>query len=251
MPIQNREEFKNYCLRRLGFPVIQIEVAPEQIEDRIDDALTKYFDYHFDGSEEIYYIHLIENQDVTNNYIELPDEFFAVDEIVPISQDSLASGSGIFNVTYQFLMSDFWGSGGFVGGNLSYIELLKSYLATVRHRLSPVPSFQFNRKTNKLVFTTGIANLQRLAPRILIHGYKKLDVEKYPDIWEDEFLKDYATALIKKQWGENLKKYTNLNLPGGIQIDGKSIYDEAQAEVERLEQKLISNLSLPPRFFVG
>lgn len=251
MKIQNKEEFAQYCLRRLGFPVIQIEVAPEQIEDRIDDALVKYWDYHFDGSEEIYYLHTITNDDITNNYISLPEEFFAVDEVYPFTQTASGQGGGIFNATYQFMLNDFYNSAMILSGKLNYFETLKSYLATLQHRLSPVASFQFNRKTNKITFTEGMVSIKNKASKVLFHGYKKIDPNIYPDVWEDEFLKDYATALIKRQWGENLKKYQNLNLPGGIQISGKEIFDEAIADIERLENKLISNLHSPPKFFMG
>lgn len=254
----SRDTFKDYCLRQLGFPVIQIEVDPEQIEDRIDDALNKYYDYHFDGVEEDYYVVHLTPTDITNNYLTLDEKIFSVVSVMPISNAAGYSGSSdLFNVQYQFYLNDFYGgtaeySGlATLGGNLNYIETFKSYIATIQHRLTPTISFNFNRKTNKVFFNELLTNINMRSPILVFKVFKKLDVSVYTDVWNDEFLKEYATALIKRQWGSNLKKYGNLNLPGGLTINGDAIYAEAIEQITALEQKLINDLQQPADFLVG
>lgn len=253
MPTTNREEFADYCLRRLGFPVIEINVAEEQVEDRIDDALYKWHDYHFDGVEEDYLIVPITDNDVSNGYIVLEEKVFSVVSILPIGNDSsVGIGAGdLFNAQYQFYMNDFYGSNNLISSNLEYLSSLKSYLTTAQMTVSPINSFNFNRKTNRLRFNEPLSRLKEKSSSVVIKVYKKIDESLFSDIWDDEFLKEYATALIKKQWGENLKKYGNMNLPGGITINGETIFNEAVTDIERLETKLINSLQIPSDFFMG
>lgn len=249
----SREEFGRYCLTRLGFPVIEINVAEEQIDDRIDDALLKYWDYHFDGVEEEYLVVQITDTDLANGYIQLDDEVFSVIKVLPIGTGNAfgLGGQDFFSVKYQFYMNDLYGSNNIIGGNLSYIDGFKSYLETMNMTLTPGVSFNFNRKTNRLRFNETIASIKNKADIIVLKVYRKLDVDAFNEVWNDEFLKDYATALIKKQWGDNLKKYGNVTLPGGITINGQEIYTEAAVEIERLEKKLSSDLQLPLDFYMG
>ena len=247
-----RDQFADYCLRRLGFPVIEINVAEEQVDDRIDDALSKYWDYHFDGVEEEYLIVPITDADVANGYITLPDSAFAVVSILPIgSTTATGVGSDIFNAQYQFYLNDFYSTNNIVGSNLSYFTTMKSYLSTLERELVPINSFNFNRKTNRLRFNEPMSLIKSKASTLVAKIYRKLDVDAFPDIWDDEFMKDYATALIKRQWGENLKKYGSLTLPGGITLNGEAIYTEAVADIDRLETKLTTDLQLPTNFLVG
>ena len=248
-----REQFTDYCLRRLGFPVIEINVAEEQVDDRIDDALSKYWDYHFDGVEEDYLIVPITSNDVSNGYITLEEKVFSVISILPIGNDSsVGIGAGdLFNAQYQFYMNDFYGSNNIVSSNLEYLSSLKSYLSTAQMTVSPINSFNFNRKTNRLRFNESLSRLKEKSSSIVIKVYKKIDETVFSDVWDDEFLKEYATALIKKQWGENLKKFGNMNLPGGITLNGEAIFNEAIADIERLETKLTIDLQIPNDFFMG
>lgn len=247
-----REEFTDYCLRRLGFPVIDINVDEAQIDDRIDDALSKYWDYHFDGVEEDYLIYPITNTDVSNGYITLDEKVFSVINVLPIGSDftSGSSGDDLFNAQYQFFLNDFY-SGGVMGAGVDYLATLQSYLSTVQLTVSPLSSFNFNRKTNRLRFNEPLSLIKQKSPSIVLKIYRKLDVNTFNDIWADEFLKDYATALIKRQWGEQLKKYGGLTLPGGITINGTDIYNEAIADIEKLETKLTRDLQLPLDFYIG
>lgn len=249
----SREEFTDYCLRRLGFPVIEINVAEEQVDDRIDDALSKYWDYHFDGVEEDYLIVPITDTDVANEYITLEEKVFAVISILPLGGD-VSSGMGggdLFSAQYQFFMNDFYSTNNIVSSSLQYYNMLQSYLSTVQMTVAPINSFKFNRKTNRLRFNEPLSLIKQKSSSVVIKVYKKLDETVFSDIWDDEFLKEYATALIKKQWGENLKKFGNVNLAGGITINGENIYNEAIAEIEKLETKLQKDLQLPNDFFMG
>lgn len=248
-----RTEFADYCLRRLGFPVIEINVAEEQVDDRIDDAIYKWHDYHFDGVEEDYLIVTITNNDVTNGYITLEEKVFSVVSVLSIGNDvSTGVGGGdLFNAQYQFYMNDFYNSSNIIGNNLDYLNSLKSYLSTLQLTITPNNSFTFNRKTNRIRFNEPLSLLKEKTSNIVLKIYKKLDVDTFNDIWADEFLKEYATALIKRQWGENLKKYGNMNLPGGITINGDAIYAEAITDIEKLETRLTRDLQLPLDFYIG
>jgi hypothetical protein len=248
-----REEFKDYCLRRLGFPVIEINVAEEQVEDRVDDALLKYFDYHYDGVEEDYLIVNISDNDVTNGYITLEEKVFSIISILPVGNDtSMGVGGGdLFNAQYQFYMNDFYNQSNIIGSGIDYLTSMKSYLSTLQLSIAPINTFNFNRKTNRLRFNQPLSTIKNKSNAIVLKVYKKLDITIFSDVWDDEFLKDYTTALIKKQWGENLKKFGSMTLPGGITINGEAIYSEAVTEVERLEKKLTADLQLPLDFYTG
>lgn len=248
-----RESFTDYCLRRLGFPVIEINVAEEQVDDRIDDALGKFFDYHFDGVEEDYLIVPISDADVSNGYITLDEKVFSVISILPIGNDtSMGVGGGdLFNAQYQFYMNDFYNQSNIIGSGIDYIYSMKSYLSTLQLSITSINTFNFNRKTNRLRFNEPLSLIKEKSNNIVLKVYKKLDIQTFNDVWDDEFLKDYATALIKKQWGENLKKFGSMTLPGGITINGEAIYSEAVTEIERLEKKLTADLQLPLDFYIG
>jgi len=245
-------EFADYCLRRLGFPVIEINVAEEQVDDRIDDAIAKYWDYHFDGVEEDYLIVPITDAAVSAGYITLEEKVFSVISVLPINDSSTAVGAGdLFNAEYQFYMNDFYNSSNVVGNNLSYLDGMKSYLSTLQMILSPLNSFKFNRKTNRIKFNEPLSVLKEKASNLVLKIYRKIDTDTYSDIWADEFLKEYATALIKRQWGENLKKYGSMTLPGGITINGEAIYAEAVTEIDKLEKRLTVDLQLPLDIYIG
>lgn len=248
-----RVEFADYCLRRLGFPVIEINVAEEQVDDRIDDALYKWHDYHFDGVEEDYLIVPITDAAVAAGYITLEEKVFSVISVLPIGHDaSTGVGSGdLFSAQYQFYMNDFYGSSNIVGGGLSDIIGMKTYLSTLQLTVSPLNSFNFNRKTNRISFNEPLSILKARATKLVLKIYRKIEPDTYSEIWSDEFLKEYATALIKRQWGENLKKYGSMNLPGGITINGDAIYAEAVTEIDKLEKRLTVDLQLPLDIYIG
>ena len=248
---RTKEELADYCLRRLGYPVIDINVDQEQVMERIDDALDKYYDYHFDGTEERYLCVKLQDSDVTNGYIQLPDLIFSVVRVYPFLASSFLSGTDLFSAQYQFFLNDFYVTPGVATGNVQYYDALRGYTEMIQEQMSPVKSFHFNRKTNRVYFTESMSTVKAKAPILMFKVYVKLDPEKFPEMWDDLWLKAYSTALVKKQWGGNLKKFGNVNLPGGITLNGDAIYSEAVDEMAQLEQQLYSDLQLPADFILG
>jgi len=248
---RSKEELAEYCLRRLGHPVIEINVDREQVMERIDDALDKFYDYHFDGTEERYLFVQLQDSDVANGYIQLPDMIFSVVKVYPFVASAFLSGTDLFSAQYQFFLNDFYVTPGIATGNLQYYNALRGYTETIQQQMSPVKSFHFNRKTNRIYFTESLDIIKKKSVALMFKVYVRLEPELYPEMWDDSFLKGYSTALIKKQWGGNLKKFGNVNLPGGITLNGEQIYSEAETEIEQLEQQLYNDLQLPSDFILG
>ena len=246
MAITSREQFKEYILRRLGYPVIDINVDAEQIEDRIDDALLKFRDYHFDGMEHVYYPHQLTSTDITNRYITLPNDFVGVTRVFDIN-DSYGA-MNMFNVRYQLHLNELF--------NISSVSVTP-YVVAMRHIefLEEVfvgkKPIRFNRNMNKLQIDMGWDDDVQPGQFIMIEGYREVDPEEYPDVWEEPWLKQYATALVKRQWGEHLKLYEGMNLPGGITFNGQKIWDEAQEEIQKLEDTVVNDYSLPVTDMIG
>ncbi|MCX8008213.1 MAG: hypothetical protein N3A54_00760 [Patescibacteria group bacterium] len=252
---ETREEFIQNCLCRLGYPVIEINVSPEQCEILVDQALQKYWDYHFDGQIPVYYVHLITAQNKTNNTVVLPDKIHGVVSILPISNLSIPTTAGsvqtVSEIQQYHTLSDLIQNGGILRGNASYLYTFRTYLETLTYTLSPSISFQFNRKTNTIIFNESLAKIAEKAERLVIEGYEYIDPNEFPEVWNDEWLKEYTTALMKRQWGENMKKFSNLPLPGGATLNGEGIYNEAVTDIERLETRLYKDLQIPINFYIA
>lgn len=248
---QNREEFREYCLGRLGHPVIDINVDITQIDDRIDDALDRFYDYHFDGVEETSYVYKIQDIDVINGYIPLDPKIFSVVSVYPFTASSFLSGSDLFSAQYQFFLNDFYATPGVATGNIQYFDMLRSYTDTIQKEMAPVKSFHFNRKTSKIFFSQTLSSIKLMAPAVLFKVYTKIDIDRYPAVWDDYMLKALATAYIKKQWGSILSKFGNVNLPGGITLNGVEIYTQAVDEINQLEDQLMNSYQLPIDFQIG
>lgn len=246
MAITTRQQFKDYVLRRLGAPVIDINVDNEQVEDRIDDALIKFRDYHYDGTEHVYYPHVITASDMSNKYITLPESLIGVTRVFDIN-DSY-SATNLFNVRYQLHLNELF--------NISSVSV-QPYIMAMRHIefLEEVfvgkKPIRFNRHTDKLYVDMSWSEDIQAGQYIIIDGYASLDPNVYTDIWDDSWLKKYATALVKKQWGENLKKFEGMQLPGGVTFNGQKIWEEANEEVIKLEEEVIMDYSLPVTDMIG
>jgi len=244
--ITSREKFKEYILRRLGAPVIDINVDDEQVEDRIDDALLKFRDYHFDGMEHVYYPHKLTQADMDNEYITLPDDFVGVTRIFDIN-DSYGA-MNLFNVRYQLHLNELF--------NISSVSVTP-YVVAMRHIefLEEVfvgkKPIRYNRNTDKLYIDMNWKDDTVVGQYVMIDGYREVNPETYPDVWEEPWLKQYATALVKRQWGEHLKLYEGMNLPGGITFNGQKIWDEATEEIQKLEDTVINDYSLPVTDMIG
>lgn len=242
----SRVEFKEYCLRKLGKPVIEINVDDDQVEDRIDESLKYYYDYHFDGSEKIYYKHQVTDADKANKYITLPENIIGAVRVFPIGDPSIRSDD-LFNIRYQIALNDLY--------TLTSVSMVPYYmvmqhLATVSEMLVGKQPIRYNRHTNKCYIDMDW-NSVATGEYLLIEAYEVIDPVTYTDAWGDRWLQEYAAAKIKYQWGTNLTKFTGLSLPGGVQFNGEKILNDAERNIEKLESEMISSYSLPVADMVG
>lgn len=249
----SKEQLKDYCLRRLGFPVIDINVDEDQVDDRIDDALQKYATFHYDGTEKDYMGYQITEADISNRYITIPDAVIGVTRVFPLSSDVVNTGSGsnfnIFDLNYQLRLNELYE---FTSSSYTYYYIARSHIRMLEMILVGENPIRFNQKMNRLYIDMHWSAPEVPAGRfIVIECHKVLDPDTYTDVYNDNWLKEYSTQLIKKQWGENLKKYGNYTLPGGMTINGQTIYEEAIADIARLETQLRDVYEEPPMFEVG
>lgn len=241
-----RSTFKDYCLRRLGYPVIDINVDEEQLQDRIDDALAKFRDYHYDGTERVLLPHQLTEEDRTNKYISLDENIVGVTRVLDIG-DAINS-SNLFNIRYQMHLNDL-----FDFSSSSYV----SYVMAMRHVETLEEIFvgskpiRFNRHVDRLYIDMKWDEDISVGEYMIIDGYRTIEPETYADVWNDPWLKKYATALIKRQWGENLKKFEGMQLPGGITFNGQKIWEEATDEINKIEEELTNSYSLPVMDMIG
>lgn len=242
----SKAEFKEYCLRKLGKPVIEINVDDDQVDDRIDESLRYYWDYHFDGSEKIYYKHAVTQDDRTNKYITLPENIIGAVSVFSISDPSIRSDD-LFNIRYQIALNDLY--------TLTSVSMVPYYmvmehLALITELLVGKQPIRYSRHKDRLHIDTDWNNI-RVGEYLLIEAYEVIDPNTWTDAWNDRWLQNYCTALIKRQWGSNLTKFSGLQLPGGVQFNGEKIYNDAVDEITKMEQEMISSYSLPVSDMVG
>ena len=238
--------FKEYCLRKLGKPVIEINVDDDQVDDRIDEALRYWYDYHFDGSEKIYYKHAITDTDVTNKYITLPENIIGAVSIFSIGDPSLSSDD-LFNIRYQIALNDIY-----TLTNVSLVPyyMVMEHLALMTELLVGKQPIRYSRHKDRLHVDMDW-NTVAVGSFLLVEAYEVVDPETYTDAYNDRWLQNYATTLIKEQWGSNLTKFTGMTLPGGVQFNGEKIYNDAVDARTKLEQEMISSYSLPVLDMIG
>ena len=312
-----RAEFKTYCLRKLGFPVIEINVDDDQVEDRIDEALSYFQDYHFDGTEKMYLKHQLTSADINRRWIYAPDAVTFVTGVFPF--DNSNASVNMFDMRYQLRLHDLYDF-----TSVSYVsyEITMQHIRTLELLFSGTPQFRFNRKQNKVFldidwtrdvqpgdyviiecyrslnpdvvnisgtisYTSGSNSVSGFGTTfdqqflendfITFNGVDSFQVDKIlsptsltvrgpmvntaanvtatisgnSDVWGDRFLKKYAYALIKMQWGNNLKKFAGVQLPGGVTLNGKEIYDEAMEELAKLEEEMQVINVLPNEILMG
>lgn len=240
----NRQEFIQHCLRRLGEPVIRINVAPQQIEDRVDEAIAFWKDYHFDGTEKLFYKYQLTAADITNEYITMPEEISGIVRVLSFA--SAFASSGMFSAQYQFMLNNV----NQISGNVKDYWIAIENLQFMDITLNGLPMIRFNRHTDKLYLDTDWKKLST-NDWIVVECYRELDPSLYPDAWKDKLLLKYATALIKRQWGIHLTKYSGATMPGGISFNGEKIYDEAVQEIKDIEEEALVSYSLPPEMMQG
>lgn len=239
-----REEFKEYCLRKIGKPVIEINIDDEQVEDRIDEALQFWQDYHYDGSELTYLKYALTATDIANGYIPIGDDVIGVVRILDIGGILAGLGGGMFNVQYQYMLNNITTLN---SGGLSDYVLLRTNLEMIQEILVGKPIIRFNRHANKLHLDISTSKLVE-GSYIIIEAYTTI---LNSDIWSDRWLQNYATCLIKENWGSNITKFQNLQLIGGMTFNGEQIYNDAKEERKKLEEDVIVGFSPLIRNFYG
>ena len=242
----DRNSFKEWCLRKLGKPVIEINVDQDQVEDRIDEALSYYWDYHFDGTEKIYLKHQITQTDIENSYIDVPENIIGVINIFNLSSTTTFS-SDMFSAQYQFILNHIHELSDY---NLTHFYMSMQHLQFMEEILAGKQPIRYNRHVNKLHIDTDWRNLTP-GEYIIAECYRVVDPEVYADVWKDRWLQSYATAKIKYQWGSNLTKFEGMQLPGGVTFNGSQILSDAQQEIERLEEDMVNSYSLPAIDMIG
>jgi len=254
--VTNRQQLKEYCLRRLGFPVIELNLDDDQIEDRIDDALQYWQDYHFDGLQKIYYIHLVTEQDIDQKYLNLSNvvddsnnamEIVGVTRIFPI-QDSQAT-INMFDLRYQLRLNELYD---FTSASYINYTLTMQHLRSLEILFTGEVPIRFNRHMERLYIDWAWgASEAPLGTVIVAECYANLNPSVYNKVWNDRWVKEYATALIKRTWGNNLKKFSGIQLPGGVTLNGDKIYEEAVEEILKLEQQMQVEYGAPLEWFMN
>jgi hypothetical protein len=276
----SRQEFIDYCLRKLGAPVLEINVAEEQIDDLVDDALQFFNERHFDGSYQTYLKYQITQDDIdrgrakgidgvgiastsvsttisgeektfnfyeNSNYLQIPPHVFGVNKIFHF-EGSNSISSGMFSIKYQLFLNDiyYWGS-----TELLTYAMVKTYLEDIDWLLTTQKQIRFNKRQNRLYLDIDWSSL-RPGEYLVIDCFRLLDPNDYSRVWNDSFLKQYATALIKRQWGYNLSnKFRGMKLPGGVEIDGRPLVEDAQREIDSIMEEFSTTYELPPLDMIG
>lgn len=268
-----RQELIDYCKRQLGAPVLQINIADEQAEDVIDDTLQYYNEHHFDGLERMYLKHEITADDATRfaasattssltsthnweeatNYIEVPDHVFGIQKIFGVSSSWVRNDLFGLNNQY-FLMDMFSFTNGFAFGNfdLSNYYMIRQYFETLDMVVNTgqVVQYRFNKRQDRLYVDIDDARIVE-GNYLVIDCWRAVDPASFSQVWNDSFVKRYATAKMKRQWGANLIKFNNVQLPGGITLNGRQIWEDGNREVEALEAEMLTKYSLPPMDMIG
>jgi len=241
-----REELKKYCMRRLGHPVIEINVDEDQMQDRIDDALEYYRDYHFDGSERTFLKHQVTADDITNEYVTVPSTINGIINVFPVGTG--LNANNLFNLRYQVTLNEIydWSHSQFQ----NYVSSMER-IALMEEIFVGKQPLRFSRHTDRLYLDMDWSARVTVGEYLIIECYRILDPDTYTSVWGDRWLRQYCTQLFKRQWGENLKKFEGMQLPGGLQFNGQTIWSEADEEIKRLEEEVVNSYSLPAMDMIG
>jgi hypothetical protein len=244
-----RQGLIDYCLRSLGDPVIEINIDPDQMEDRVDEALQYYQEFHSDATLKTYMKHLVTADDVTNEYITLASDITYVSKLFPIRGGSITKD--FFDIKYQLHLNDIANLQTYMG-DLAYYEQMQQYLSLIDMKLNGTPQVQFSRRENRLYVFGDFADKDiEEGDYLVAEVYKILDPDVNTSIYNDRWMKEYTTAIFKRQWGQNLIKFEGMQLPGGVTLNGRQIYDDAQLDIDRLREAIRSEHEMPADFFVG
>lgn len=245
----SRSTLIDYCLRALGAPVIEINLDDDQISDRVDEALQFYQHYHADAIEKVYLKHQITQSDIDNQYIPLNDLVTDVVQIFPL-RDNRNTGDSMFDVRYQMHLNDVYNLG-FMGSLIDY-EMTQQWLSLLDMVIdNDQKHVNFERHKNQLQIHMDWAEEAKVNDYIIVECYRILNPDTYTDVYNDYFLKKYATALLKMQWGMNLLKFEGMQMPGGVTFNGRQLFDDAREEITKLEEEVRLNWEQPVDFYTG
>ena len=275
-----RSEFKNYLLRQLGAPVLEINVADEQVDDIIDDALQYFYERHFDGVMRTYLKYQITQDDIdrgkgpgqdgvlgittttaeatidgatmqfdweeNSNYLQVPPSVIGIEKVFHFD-GSQSMSSGMFSIKYQLFLNDIY----FFGAMemLTY-NMTRTYLSDLEFALTTQKQFRFNQRQDRLYLDISWSEVTA-GDYLVIDCFRTIDANDYVRVWNDSFLKRYTTALLKRQWGQNLLKFQGVKLPGGVELDGRAIYEDGMKDLEIIRDMMSNTYELPPLDMIG
>ena len=276
----SRTDLINYCKRQLGAPVLEINVADEQVDDLVDDALQYFHERHFDGVTQTFLKYKVTQEDIdrgrarggdstagivtttatttiagvsttfsfeeNSNYLQVPPEVIGVNKIFRFDGSNTVTNN-MFSVKYQLFLNDiyYWGS----TEVLTY-AMVKTYLEDLDFLLNTEKMIRFNQRSDRLYLDIDWGSVS-VGDYFIIDCYRLLDPNDYSRVWNDSFLKKYTTALLKRQWGQNLIKFQGVKLPGGIELNGRQIYDDAEKDLEIIREQMSNTYELPPLDMIG
>ena len=245
----SRQDLIDYCKRKLGDPVLEINVDEDQIEDRIDEALQYWQEYHFDATVRTFYKHVITQTDKTNEFIPIPSNILFVNKMFPISS-AFGTSTNFFDIKYQMMLNDIADLQNFAG-DLAYYEQMQQYLGLLDMKLNGLPQIQWSRHEDKLYIHGDFQDGDLAIGEYIVLDVYQLVETTNTSVWNDWWLKEYSVQLIKQQWGTNLIKFEGVQLPGGVTFNGRQMYDDATAEIERLKERIHEDFSFPPPLMFG
>ncbi len=278
----NRTEFVNYCKRQLGAPVLEINIADEQVEDVIDDAVQYFQERHFDGVAQTYLKYKITQDDIdrgrasmetnkkqtgittttatadiagtdvtftyyeNSNFLQIPPSVIGVTKIYHFDGTNTMTNN-MFSVKYQMFLNDiyYWGA-----TELLTYAMTKTYLEDINFLLTTEKQIRFNKRMDRLYLDIDWGSVSK-DDYLVIDCFSQLNPDDYGRVWNDSFLKKYATALMKRQWGQNLLKFQGVKLPGGVELNGRQIYDDAEKDLEIIREQMSNTYELPPLDMIG
>ena len=275
----SREGLIDYAKRQLGFPVLEINVADEQFQDLLDDAIQIYQERHYDGIARMYLKYKITQDDIdrgqarggdstlgittttttstvglsttfdleeNNNYIQMPPSVIGVNNIFKVRSDTVYDG--LFNIRYQLFLNDLYAFGSI---DLLQYSMVQTKLEDITFLLNPNVRYRFNIRQDRLYIDVDWAAAVNVDDYFVIDCFRILDPDDFTKVYNDQFLKRYFTALCKRQWGQNLIKFQGVQLPGGIQLNGRQIYDDGERELAEIRARMSSDYEMPPLDMIG
>lgn len=269
-----RAEFTDYCLRKLGAPVLEINVDDDQVDDLIDDAIQFFQEYHFDGIERMYLKHKLTADDIArfkqsnentsspndppppttadsweerNNFLQVPDHVIGISQVWGLTSSTIRGS--LFSIEYRLFLDDLYSFGSV---DLLNYYMVKQYLETIDMVINSgsLVGFRFNKRQDRLYIDVDPSFLTE-DNYLIIECHRALNPSSWTQVWNDSFLKKYATALIKRQWGQNMIKFNNIQLPGGVTMNGRQLFEDGNTEVLALEEKMMTHYQLPPLDMIG